>query len=111
MRVLMALVLMASPVLAQQDNRGTDFMVNRLKDRLKLSDDQAAKVKEILTKDAEERTKADDARAEKISALLDADQKKLYEEMRANQRGGGNRGGQQFQFGGGGARGPLGAVN
>lgn len=117
MRVLMVLALMASPVLAQQDNnRATEFMVSRLKERLKLSDDQAAKVKEILVKDAEERTKADDARAEKISALLDADQKKLYEEMRANQRGGGNRGGfggGNFQFGGpgGGPRGPMGAVN
>ena len=96
MRVLLALALMASPVLAQ-DNRGTEFMVQRLKERLKLSDDQAAKVKEILAKDTEERTKMDDARSEKIVALLDADQKKLYEEYRANQRGGA-RG--NFQFGG-----------
>jgi len=110
MRVLMALALMTAPVLAQ-DSRGTDFMVQRLKERLKLSDDQAAKVKEILTKDGEDRTKMDDARTEKISALLDADQKKLYEEMRTNQRGLG--GGRQFQFGGGGGRpgGPMGSVN
>jgi hypothetical protein len=111
MRVLLALALMASPVLAQ-DSRGTDFMVQRLKERLKLSDDQAAKVKEILTKDSEDRTKMDEARTEKINGLLDADQKKAYEEMRSNQRG---FGGRQFQFGGagGGARpgGPMGAVN
>jgi hypothetical protein len=109
MRVLLALALMASPVLAQ-DTRGTDFMVQRLKERLKLTDDQAAKVKEIYSKDGEDRTKLDDARTEKINALLDADQKKAYEEMRANQRG---FGGRQFQFGGGGARpgGPMGAVN
>jgi hypothetical protein len=112
MRVLLALALMASPVLAQ-DTRGTDFMVQRLKERLKLSDDQAAKVKEILAKDSEDRTKMDEARTEKINALLDADQKKAYEEMRSNQRGFG--GGRQFQFGGGagGARpgGPMGSVN
>ena len=113
MRVLMALALMAAPVLAQ-DTRGTDFMVQRLKERLKLSDEQTAKVKEILAKDAEDRTKMDDARTEKINALLDADQKKAYEELRANQRGfGGGAGGRQFQFGGGGGRpgGPMGAVN
>jgi hypothetical protein len=109
MRVLLALALMASPLPAQ-DNRATDFLVQRLKDRLKLSDDQTAKVKEIFSKDSEDRTKLDDARSEKINALLDADQKKAYEEMRANQRG---FGGRQFQFGGGGARpgGPMGAVN
>jgi hypothetical protein len=99
MRVLLALALMASPLMAQQQDRATEFMVQRLKERLKLSDDQATKVKEILAKDAEDRTKMDDARSEKIAALLDGDQKKLYEEYRANQRGGG-RG--NFQFGGGG---------
>jgi hypothetical protein len=115
MRVLMALALMASPLLAQQDNtRQTEFAVQRLKDRLKLSDDQAAKVKEILTKDTEDRTKMDDARTEKITALLDADQKKLYEEMRTNQRGfrGGAQGGAGgFQFGGAGGRGGMGQLN
>jgi hypothetical protein len=106
MRVLLALALMASPVLAQ-DNRATDFMVQRLKERLKLSDDQAAKVREIYAKDGEERGKLDDARSEKINALLDAEQKKAYEEMRANQRGFAGR-----QFGGAGRPGgPMGAVN
>jgi len=100
MRALMVVALLASPVLAQQQqqDRATEFMVQRLKDRLKLNDEQAAKVKEIFTKDGEERAKMDDARNEKIAALLDADQKKLYEEYRASQRGG--RG--NFQFGGGG---------
>lgn len=108
MRVLMALALMASPLMAQQDNRGTDFMVQRLKDRLKLSDDQAAKVKEILSKDTEDRAKMDEARTEKINALLDADQKKAYEEMRSNQRGfRGGPGGGPFQFGGGRGMGQL----
>jgi len=112
MSAMMSLVFLMAFAQAGQDNRGTDFMVQRLKDRLKLSDDQAAKVKDILAKDTEDRTKMDDARTEKINALLDADQKKLYEEMRTNQRGfrGGQGGGGQFQFGGGGGRG-MGQLN
>jgi hypothetical protein len=113
MSAMMSLVFLASTLLAQ-DNRGTDFMVQRLKDRLKLSDEQTSKVKEILSKDTEDRAKMDDARTEKINALLDAEQKKLYEEMRSNQRGfrgqGGGLGGGQFQFGGGGGRG-MGQLN
>ena len=113
MSAMMSLAFLMAFAQAGQDNRGTDFMVQRLKDRLKLSDEQTAKVKEILTKDTEDRTKMDDARTEKINGLLDADQKKLYEEMRTNQRGfrgaqGG--GGGQFQFGGGGGRG-MGQLN
>jgi hypothetical protein len=101
MRALLVAALMASPLMAQDNaNRGQEFMVNRLKDRLKLTDEQTAKVKEILTKDGEERTKMDDARTEKINALLNDEQKKQYEELRAR----GNRGG----FGGGGFGGPPG---
>jgi hypothetical protein len=109
MRVLLVVALMASPLLAQDNaNRGTEFMVNRLKDRLKLTDEQTAKVKEILTKDGEERTKMDDARTEKINALLNDEQKKQYEELRARGNRGGGPGGGQFQFGGGR---PMGSVN
>jgi len=76
MRVLLVVALMASPLMAQDNaNRGTEFMVNRLKDRLKLTDEQTAKVKEILTKDGEERSKMDEARTEKINALLNDEQK------------------------------------
>lgn len=114
MSAMMSLVFLMAFAQAGQDNRGTDFMVQRLKDRLKLSDDQSAKVKEILVKDGEDRTKMDDARTEKIAALLDADQKKLYEEYRANQRGGargnfqfGGAGGGGGQFGGGRGMGQL----
>lgn len=110
MRVLLALALMASPLLAQDTNRGQDFMLNRLKDRLKLTDDQTAKLKEILSKDGEDRTKMDEARTEKINALLSDEQKKQYEELRA-ERGryfGGGGPGAQFQFGGGR---PMGSVN
>lgn len=110
MRALTILALMAAPVLAQ-DARGQEFMVNRMKERLKLSDEQTAKVKEILAKDSEDRTKMDEARTEKINAVLNDEQKKQYEEFR-NQRGrggfGGGGGGNQFQFGGGR---PMGSVN
>ncbi len=110
MRALMIVILMAAPVQAQ-DARGQEFLVNRLKDRLKLTDDQTAQVKEILAKDGEERTKLDEARTEKINALLNEEQKKQYEELRAQQqrgRGGFGGGGQQFQFNGGR---PMGSVN
>ncbi|HLY10654.1 MAG TPA: hypothetical protein VKW04_15230 [Planctomycetota bacterium] len=106
MRTLMILALMAAPVVAQ-DARGQEFLLNRLKDRLKLSDEQAAQVKDILAKDGDERSKLDDARTEKISALLSDEQKKLYEDLRAQQRGraGGGPGG---PFNGGR---PMGTVN
>jgi len=110
MRALMILMLMAAPVLAQ-DARGQEFLVNRLKDRLKLTDEQTAQVKEILAKDSEDRTKLDEARTEKINALLNEEQKKQYEELRTQQqrgRGGFGGGGQQFQFNGGQ---PMGSVN
>src|SRR5579872_1921445 len=102
MRALLILILLAAPVLAQ-DARVQDFQLNRLKDRLKLTDEQAAQVKEILSKDGEERTKLDDARTEKINAILNEEQKKQYEELRAQQqRGRGfGGGGPQFQFNGG----------
>ena len=112
MRALMILMLMAAPVLAQ-DTRGQEFLVNRLKDRLKLTDEQTAQVKEILAKDGEDRTKLDEARTEKINALLNEEQKKQYEELRTQQQrarggfGGGFGGGaQQFNSGR-----PMGTVN
>lgn len=104
MLALMILGLMAVPAAAQQqDARGQEFLLNRLKDRLNLSDDQADKLKEILSKDGEERTKLDEARTEKINAVLNDEQKKQYEEMRTQQR---NRG-----FGGGPGGRPMGTVN
>lgn len=107
MRTLMILALLAAPALAQQDPRGQDFLLNRLKERLNLSDDQAAQVKEILSKDGEERTKLDDARTEKINAVLNDDQKKQYEELRSQQRNRGFGGG----FGGGPGGRPMGTIN
>ncbi|HLY75704.1 MAG TPA: hypothetical protein VKU80_16410, partial [Planctomycetota bacterium] len=107
MRVLLILMLMSTAA-AAQDTRGQDFLLNRLKDRLKLTDEQAAQVKEILSKDGEERTKLDDLRAEKITALLNEEQKKQYEELRSQQQQRGRGfGGQQFQFNGGRAMGTV----
>ena len=108
MRTLMILALLAAPAAArQQDPRGQDFLLNRLKDRLKLTDDQAAQVKEILAKDSEDRTKLDEARNEKINAVLNDEQKKQYEELRSQFRGGRGFGG---PGGGPGGR-PMGTVN
>jgi hypothetical protein len=106
MRSLALFLVLASPLAAQQDARGTDFWVNRMKERLGLTEEQASKVREILAKDAEERTKMDDARTAKVNELLNDEQKKKYEEMRSQGRGfgGGNRAGGQGGFGGG--RGP-----
>ena len=76
---------MAAAALAQ--DRGTEFRVSQLKERLGLSEEQAAKVREILEKDQE-----------KIRELLTDEQKAKYDELRRNpQAGGGGR--QNFQFG------------
>jgi hypothetical protein len=107
MRSLALFLVLASPLAAQQDTRGTDFWVNRMKERLGLTEEQASKVREILAKDAEERTKMDDARTAKVNELLNDEQKKKYEEMRSQGRGVGLRVGGQGGFGGfGGGRGP-----
>jgi hypothetical protein len=109
MRSLALFLVLASPLAAQQDARGTDFWVNRMKERLGLTEEQASKVREILAKDAEERTKMDDARTAKVNELLNDEQKKKYEEMRSQGRGFGVgiRAGGPGGFGGfGGGRGP-----
>jgi hypothetical protein len=72
---------------APRPDRGADFWVNLLKDRLKLNEEQAAKVKEIVAKDSEERAKADEARNAKIAEVLDEEQKKQFEELRRNPLG------------------------
>jgi len=105
MRTLVALMIVAGTASAQQQqdpNRVAEFQVNRLKDRLKLTDEQASKVKEIYLKDNEDRTKADEARTASITGLLNDEQKKLYEEMNRGRGGLGGQGGQQFRFGQGG---------
>jgi hypothetical protein len=82
---------------ARQD-RATDFWVNRMKDRLKLTDEQTTRVREVFSKDADDRAKMDEARTAKVNEILTEEQKKLYEEMR---RGQGGPGGRAFQFQGG----------
>jgi hypothetical protein len=95
MHAILALAILALP---QQDpNRGTDFILNRMKERLGLSEEQTSKVREILTQDGADRAKLDEARTAKVNALLDDEQKKKYEEMRG-QFGGGRLAG---AFGGG----------
>lgn len=91
MKTLALWVSMAAAAVAQ--DRGTEFRVNQLKQQLGLSDEQSAKVKEILDKDAEQ-----------IRALLTDEQKTKYDELR--QRGGAGGGNRQggFQFGGQGGR-------
>jgi hypothetical protein len=79
---------MSMAVAAWAQDRGTEFRVNQLKRELGLSDEQAAKVKEILEKDAE-----------RIRELLTDEQRSKYDELR--QRGAGGGGRQGFQFGGG----------
>jgi hypothetical protein len=99
MRTLVALLCVAGVAFAQdqqRQDRGTEFLLNRLKEQLKLTEDQTGKVKEILTRDAEDRQKADDARAAKISEVLNEEQKKQYEEMRRQFRAGGGGGGRAF---------------
>jgi hypothetical protein len=98
MAALLALVLLAQD--APRQDRATDWWVNRMKDRLKLTDEQVAQVREIYAKDAEERGKLDEARTAKVAGLLNEEQKKQYEEMRRGFGGGG--GGQRFNFQGGG---------
>ncbi len=81
--------------------RGIEFWVNLLKNRLNLTEEQTAKVREVIAKDSEERAKADEARNAKIAELLDEDQKRRFEEMRRNPFGNVSRMLQGFGRGGG----------
>jgi hypothetical protein len=109
-------VSMAAAAFAQgggNEERDIERRVNRLKDSLKLNEEQTAKAKEIYKADAEaqnkldkERTDLEKARQDKIRELLTDDQKKSYDDYlqgggrggRGNQGGGGQPGG---GFGGG----------
>lgn len=96
MKTLWMLALCVAGIASAQDepDRRVENQVNRLKEQLKLTDDQATKIREILVQNEKERE-------EKIAGLLNDDQKKLYEEQRRNGRqnpgpGGGGRGGRNF---------------
>lgn len=89
MKTLGLWMMMAATAAAQQD-RMTEYRVNQMRDRLGLSEDQVAKVREIFGKEEEER-------AAKVNAVLNDEQRAKYEEMRRNPFGGGGgaRGGLQ----------------
>ena len=99
--VMTALVaLLAQDQQPPRQDRGLEFRVNALKQRLSLTDEQTAKVREIYQKDAEETQKLEDARAAKVKEILTDTQKTQYDEVLRSFRGGGAQGGQRFQFGG-----------
>jgi Spy/CpxP family protein refolding chaperone len=102
MGTLGAIVLAALVAQDQQQprqDRGQEFRVNMLKQRLNLTDEQTTKVREIYQKDADEQQKLEDARVAKVKEVLTDEQKTQYDEVLRSFRGGqGGRG--AFQFGG-----------
>jgi len=75
--MLHALALL-SLMFVQDDS---DRRAEMLKKRLKLTDEQAEKVKEIYKSSKEAQEKADQERRDKVRELLDDDQKKTFDEM------------------------------
>ncbi len=107
MDAILAVILAAAWVQEPpRQDPATEFVLARLKERLKLTDEQAARVKEIYSRDQQERDKLEEARAAKVAELLSDEQKKLFEEMRRE----GSRPGQMRieRLGGGGRGGRLG---
>jgi hypothetical protein len=108
MGTLGAIVMATLLAQGQQQDRGQEWRVTMLKQRLNLTDEQTTKVKEIYAKDAEETQKLEDARVAKIKEVLTDEQKTQYDEVLRSFRGGGRgaqggQGGQGgFRFGGGG---------
>lgn len=91
----MTALLLATLLCAQEENRGIEMMVNRMKEQLKLTDDQATKIKEVLIQAEKERN-------DKVKALLNEEQQKAFDEMQRNPWGGGGRqggGGRGGMFG------------
>ena len=76
-----------------------EFMTQRYTDSLGLSEEQSAKVKEILIQTQADRTAAEEATAKEIEALLDEEQaakyKEFREQMAARRNSFGRRGGQR----------------
>ncbi len=104
MGTLGTVALVAAAALAQnpptRQDRGQEWRVTMLKQRLNLTDEQTAKVREIYSKDAEEQQKLEDARVVKVKEVLTDEQKTQYDEVLRSFRGGGGPGGGGFQFGG-----------
>ncbi len=100
MKTLALVFALATVAYSQQDSALSDRTLERMKDRLGLTDEQVSKIKEISAQGKENEDKARTEREDKIKALLNDEQKKQYEEGRRNGfRGGGGGGGGQ---GGGG---------
>src|SRR6185295_10550712 len=77
-----AVLLSATTAVAQQDQDPVERSVQRLKDQLKLTDEQAAKVKDIVKKERDD-----------IKAILTDEQKTTYDQggaPRGNRPGGNN---------------------
>lgn len=101
---LAVVALAANAAWAQEEDRRTERMLERLKERLSLSEEQYGKVQEIVRATREAEDKAQKERDEKIRELLTDDQRRQYDELRRNPFGGERveRGGP-----GGGGRGPM----
>lgn len=95
---------------AQETDRDIERRVNRLRDSLKLNEEQVAKAKEIYKADKESQDKLEKERQDKVREILTDDQKKSYDEMLqgGNQGGGGRRMPGGDQGGGQGGRGGFG---
>ncbi len=72
-------ILLALLVCFAQDD--ADRQAQRLKAKLKLTDEQAEKIKEIYKGDKETQEKLEKERRDKIRDLLDDDQKKAFDQM------------------------------
>jgi len=96
--VLAVLGLASGPAWAQ----GGDRELNRLKERLGLTDEQVEKIRELNKNQREGEDKLQKERDEKFKEVLTEEQRTKYEEYRRNPRGGGGGGG---GFGGGGGQG------
>ncbi len=101
MRIVLAWILALSAAASAQEgdrgDRAAERMLERMKERLNLSDEQATKIKELSQQGRESEEKARVERDEKIKELLNDEQKKQYEEFKRNPwsrgSGGGGSGG------------------
>jgi hypothetical protein len=98
------IVMAASGAAMAQEDRDLDRRVQRLKDSLKLNDEQAAKAKEIYKADKEATDKLEKERQDKLKEILTDDQKKSYDEL----LNGGGQGGRRAPGGGQGGQGGFG---
>lgn len=91
----MILVLSAGAAFAQQEDpaqRDAERRVRFLKERLGLTDEQAAKAVEVYKQNAEAEKKLEEERRGKIREMLTDEQKTKYDEMLKQMEGGRNSG-------------------